>query len=82
MQQVKPYLTVICTTQVLYAIVGAQKSVNPRHYRLLVSDIPHPRVVLRTGTLSESRIRGFILIVAENVKVVGFNASLHNCTIL
>lgn len=67
---------------VLYAFVGTQKSVNPRHYHLLVSDIPHPQVVSRTGTLSESGICEYILIITENVKVVGFNASLHNCTIL
>ena len=58
----------LCLTQELYAFVGAQDPVNPRHFRLLASDIPQPRLLERTGTLTASGLGGFVLIIAENVK--------------
>ena len=55
--------------QDVYSFVGSHNAVNPRHFRLLISDVPQPRTLERSGTLRSSGLCGFILIIAENLKV-------------
>lgn len=59
-------------SQEVYAFVGSQQPVNPRHYRLLCSDLPRPRPLPRTGTLTASGLSGFVMIIVENIKVWWF----------
>lgn len=56
-------------TQAVHYFVGSLESINPRHFRLLVSDVPQRRVLHREGTLIEAGIFGFTLIIPENTKV-------------
>ena len=62
-------LCMVLFLQELYSFVGAQDSVNPRHFCLLASDVPQPQLLEILGTLAVSGLRGFVLIIAENIKV-------------
>ena len=61
--------------QGVYSFVGSLSSINPRQYRLLVSDVPQPRVLPKEGTLLTAGIAVFSLIIVENTMQVYANAS-------
>ncbi len=56
--------------QGVYSFVGSLSSINPRQYRLLVSDVPQPRVLPKEGTLLTAGIAVFSLIIVENTMQV------------
>ena len=56
--------------QDVYSFAGSHNAVNPRNFRLLISDVPQPRTLERSGTLRSSSLCGFILIIAENWRCV------------
>ncbi len=45
---------------------GSRNPVNPRHFRLLLIDVPQPRILPHEGTLQTSGIAGFNVIIVEN----------------
>ena len=48
--------------QDVYCFVGSHSTVNPKHLRLLVSDIPQPRQLGKSGTLADANILGSLLL--------------------
>lgn len=57
------------------SFVSSLEPVNPRHFRVLVSDLPRPRELPKESvhlSLRDVGIQGFTLVIAENVEVRKF----------
>lgn len=68
-------LIIILFSQGLYAFVGSHESINPRHFRLLLSDGPVPSVISadRDTTLAHAGLPAFCVVIGENLQVIHHN---------
>lgn len=60
----------------MFAFVGSQDCANPRHFRLLVAELLHPRMVRQEGIVSDLG-SGSTVIIAEKFEVF---IVINNCT--
>ena len=54
--------------QALYALVGSHESINPRNFRVLVSDGPNPTELVRVNgqTIRQAGLNVFTVLIEEN----------------
>ena len=70
--------------QALYALVGSHTSINPRNFRVLVSDGPIPTELTQLSgqSIRQAGLNVFTVLIGENRRVSSHVPSMFICVIL